>query len=95
MAEITIKEAHTLGAAEAKVRVSVFEEMVSKFGVKMAWSGSQATFKGVGVSGSMSVTDTDATIKIKLGMLARAAGVDGKRLQGSISRRVREAFDAE
>ena len=95
MAEITIREAHSLSADEAKSRVSVFEQMVSKFGVKMSWSGHNATFKGVGVSGSMRVTATEALIKIKLGMLARAAGVDPKRLQGSISRRLREAFDAE
>ena len=95
MAEIKIIEAHALGADEAKKRVGVFEEMLGKFGVKMSWSGHNATFKGVGVSGSMNVSDTNAQIKLKLGMLARAAGVDGKRLQSSISRRLREAFDAE
>lgn len=95
MANIKITEAHTLGASEAKIRVAVFEEMLSKFGVKLNWSGNKASFKGIGVSGSMSVSDTSATIEIKLGMMARAAGVDGQRLQGSVSRRLREAFDAE
>ena len=95
MASIKITEAHSLDSSEAKVRVSVFEEMLSKFGVKLNWSGNRAKFKGIGVSGSMNVTDSDVTVEIKLGMMAKAAGVDAKRLQGSISRRLREAFDAE
>jgi putative polyhydroxyalkanoate system protein len=95
MANIKITEAHTLGTDEARKRVTVFEDMLSKFGVKLNWSGDKASFKGIGVSGSMSVTDTSATVELKLGMMARAAGVDGDRLKGSISRRLREAFDAE
>ncbi|MEE2756659.1 MAG: polyhydroxyalkanoic acid system family protein [Myxococcota bacterium] len=95
MATIRITESHTLGTETAKSRVSVFEEMLGKFGVKLSWSGHKATFKGIGVSGSMSVTDNDVTVEIKLGMMARAAGVDGDRLKGSISRRLREAFDTE
>ncbi len=95
MATIRITESHNLGVDTAKSRVTVFEEMLSKFGVKLNWSGNKASFKGIGVSGSMSVSEQDVTVEIKLGMMARAAGVDGDRLKGSISRRLREAFDAE
>ena len=95
MAKLTVTEEHTLGAAEARTRVSVFEEMLSKFGVKLKWAGNTSSFKGVGVSGTLSVTDTSATVELKLGMMARAAGIDADRLKGSISRRLREAFDAE
>ena len=34
MARIKITEAHTLGSDEARKRVSVFEEMLGKFGVR-------------------------------------------------------------
>ena len=95
MASIKVTEAHTLGREEARKRVAVFEDMLQKFGVRLSWSGDRASFKGIGVSGSIAVSDSDVSIEIKLGMMARAAGVDGNRLQGSVSRRLREAFDAE
>ena len=44
--------------------------------------------RGIEVSGS------DITIKLKLGMLARAAGVDPVRLEGSIRRRIKAALEA-
>ena len=95
MATISITETHTLDKETAKSRVSVFEEMLGKFGVKLGWTGDKATFKGIGVSGSIVVSDDNVTIEIKLGMMAKAAGVDGDRLKSSISRRLREAFDTE
>ena len=95
MAKVNVREPHTLEIDEAKRRVSVFEDMLSKFGVKLNWSGHSASFKGFGVSGSIDVTASDATVMIKLGMMAKAAGVDAKRLEGSVSRRLREAFDAD
>ena len=94
MANITIKEAHNLTVDEAVDRLSVFEEMVSKFGVSIKWKGAKAEIKGMGIGGDIQVTDSDATINFKLGMLARAAGVDGDRLKGSVSKRLRAAFDS-
>ncbi len=95
MANVDVREPHSLEIEEAKRRVAVFEDMLGKFGVKLKWSGYSASFKGLGVSGSLDVTASDAKVQIKLGMMARAAGVDAARLQGSVSRRLREAFDAD
>ena len=95
MASVDVREPHSLDIDEAKRRVAVFEDMLSKFGVKLKWNGHSATFKGLGVSGSLDVSESDARVQLKLGMMARAAGVDANRLKGSVSRRLREAFDAD
>ncbi len=94
MAKVKVTESHALSTEEAVDRLAVFEEMVSKFGVSLKWKGNHADFKGLGVSGTIDVTESDATIELKLGMMAKAAGIDGERLKGSISKRVRAAFDA-
>ena len=94
MASVKVIESHSLPVEDAVERLSVFEEMVSKYGVTLKWDGPHADLKGMAVSGTIDVTDTDVTIELKLGMLAKAAGVDGERLKGSISKRVRTAFDA-
>ncbi len=94
MSEVRVVQAHTIGADEAVKRLDSFEAMVSKFMVSLKWSGHNAKVKGPGVSGQINVTDTSVTIQLKLGMMARVAGVDAERLQGSISRRVAEAFEA-
>ncbi len=88
MAEITIVENHSLPAAEAKERVLAFEEMMSKYGVRANWSGNDAKLKGMGVSGNMRVTDSEVRVVLKLGMMARAAGVDPKRLKASVQKRL-------
>jgi putative polyhydroxyalkanoate system protein len=93
MAKVKVVQTHDVGADEAVKRLDSFEEMVAKFFVSLKWSGHQAQIKGPGVSGSIEVTDTQVTISLKLGMMARAAGVDAERLQGSISKRVAAAFE--
>ncbi len=92
MAEIKITEAHALGAAEARKRIADFEEMMSKYGVKAKWSGNSAKLKGMAASGSIDITDTAATVVVKLGMMAKAAGVDPVKLEGSIRKRLKAAF---
>ncbi len=94
MSAVNVVQPHELGADEAIKRLDSFEEMVAKYFVSLKWSGHTAKIKGPGVSGNIDVTDTKVTINIKLGMMARAAGVDAQRLQGSITRRLTEAFDA-
>jgi putative polyhydroxyalkanoate system protein len=69
-----------------------FESMVARYGVKADWSGNKANLKGTGVSGDIAVSDTAVTVTLKLGMLARMAGVDPERLQQSIEKRLSAAF---
>ncbi len=95
MSDVQVTQAHHLGAEEAKNRLQSFEGMVAKYGVKADWSGNKANLKGTGVSGDIAVSDTSVTVTIKLGMLARMAGVDAARLQESIEKRLSSAFEAE
>ncbi len=92
MAEIKVVEAHGTDVDNAIQLISSFEEMMKKYGVKVNWSGSKADIKGMGVSGDIVVDETNACVRLKLGMMARAAGVDAKRLEASIKKRLVAAF---
>lgn len=66
---------------------------MAKYGVSANWSGNKATLKGMAVSGGIDISPSKIDIAIKLGMMARAAGVDPARLQASIEKRLRAAFE--
>ncbi len=92
MADVKVIKAHSLSSAEAQQRMQSFEEMLTKYGVKSKWKGNHADLKGVGVTGSIDVSDQDVTVVVKLGMLAKAAGVDADRLGKSIDKRLSSAL---
>ncbi len=92
MAEVRVSEAHSLSPDEAISRIGGFEEMMAKYGVKAKWKGHSAQLKGTGVSGSIDVTGSAVTVVVKLGMMARAVGVDPVRLEASIKKRLKAAF---
>ncbi len=95
MAEVRVTEAHTLGVDGARAKIAEFEQMLAKYGVSPKWKGSSAVLKGMGVSGSIDLSDTAATVVVKLGMMARAAGVDPVKLEASIKKRLKAAFNPE
>lgn len=92
MSTVSVKQPHRLPLAEARSRLSTFEETLSKYGVKLKWKGDRAEIDGTGVSGDVSVSSTDVSVQIKLGLLARAAGVDAAKLQGSLEKRLAAAL---
>ena len=94
MSTIKVTEEHTLGADEAAKRIVAFEEMIKKYGVKTKWKGRHADLKGMGVSGSIDISDDDAQVVVKLGMLAKSFGVDPVKLESSIRKRLKAAFEA-
>lgn len=93
MAEVKVSQPHALSPADARDRLGGFSEMLGKYGVALKWAGDRATIKGTGVSGDVVVGPSAVDVTVKLGMLARAAGVDPKRLQASIAKRLRAAFE--
>lgn len=93
MSTIKVSHPHTLSRADARSKLGVFEQMLGKYGVKLAWSGDKAKIKGTGVSGEVVVEDKAVQVVLKLGMLAKAVGVDGERLRGSITKRLTSAFE--
>lgn len=92
MSEVRVSEPHQLPPDEAIGRIRSFEEMLAKYGVKAVWKGAHADLKGTGVSGSIDVSGASVDVVVKLGLLARAAGVDPARLERSIQRRLGESL---
>lgn len=93
MAKVNVKQPHSLSLDEVRAKMGEFEEMMGKYGVKANWSGNKASLKGVGVTGDIAVSDSDVSVALKLGMMAKAAGVDPKRLEASIAKRLKAAFE--
>lgn len=92
MAKVVVQKNHSLSPGEAISKISGFQEMMAKFGVKEKWKGHHADLKGLGVSGSIDVSDSQVVITVKLGMMAKAAGVDPDRLKNSIEKRLGPAL---
>ena len=91
MSNVNVVEAHSKSVAEIKAGLSQFEEMFAKYMVKMEWSGDRATLSGP-VSGSIEIRSRELEVRIKLGMMAKAMGVNPEKLTGSIRRRLEEAL---
>ena len=94
MSTVKVTQPHSLSTAEAKGKLGSFEEMLSKYGVKLAWAGDQAEIKGFGVSGDVKVRADSVQVAVKLGMMAKAAGVDPGKLEKSIEKRLLAALTA-
>jgi len=95
MSTININEPHTLGTAGAREAIASFEEMMKKYGISADWSGNSAKLKGAAAKGSIDVSDSAVDVVIKLGMAAKMFGVNPERLEASIRKRLRAAFDGE
>ena len=92
MSTIRVVQPHQQDRQQAKQSFGSFEEMMGKYGVKLKWKGDKASIKGLGVSGDVDVSDQAITVTLKLGMMAKAAGVDATRLEASIRKRLTAAF---
>ena len=92
MASIVVRETHQKSVEEVKSGIAAFEEMMGKYMIKVSWSGNKAALKGP-VSGSIEITPDWIEVSIKLGMMAKAMGVDPTRLEGSIRKRLRAGLD--
>lgn len=95
MSDVRVVEAHNTTPKDALSKISAFEDMLKKYGVKPKWSGNSAKIKSPGVKGSIVVDDTNVTVDLSLGMMAKAVGIDAKRLEGSIRKRLKAAFGNE
>lgn len=93
MSEVRVSQPHNVSVDEARQKIQGFEAMVAKYGVTPSWSGNQATLKGTGVSGSISIQPRSVDVVVKLGMMAKMVGVDAARLEASIKKRLKEAFE--
>lgn len=92
MADVVVRQTHSLSLAEAQERMGGFQEMMGKYGVTAQWQEARASLKGMGVSGSIVVEASEVVVTVKLGMMAKAVGVDPVRLKASIEKRLKAAF---
>lgn len=92
MSTVQVTQAHALGAATAKEKLAPFEQDIKKYGLSLAWKGTHAELKGTGASGDVKVTDSTVTVTVKLGLIAKAAGVDASKLEASIQKRLKAAL---
>ena len=88
MGTIQIHHEHNLSQEETRGRLQGFEEQMSKYGATLVWKGNRAEVKGLGVSGSVEVGEGTLDLTLKLGMMAKAVGVDEERLESSLKRRL-------
>lgn len=92
MSHVHVRQTHALNRTDAKLKLGEFEELLKKYNVSLAWHGFDANISGTGVSGTVKVADDAVDVNVKLGMLARLAGVDEERLRVSIAKRLRAAY---
>ena len=96
MSTVKVSETHTLSDEEARRRVARFEEtQLKRFGIKLDWKGSRARIQGMGVTGDAELAPGRVDITLKLGMLAKAAGVDPEKLQSSMAKRLAAALEED
>lgn len=92
MSTIRVQQPHALDPETARARLADFEADLAKRGAKLVWSGDRAEVKGTGVSGHVDVTATSVDVEVKLGMIAKAAGVKADKLEASIAKRLAAAL---
>jgi putative polyhydroxyalkanoate system protein len=95
VSKLHITQSHNLSLDDAREKLAAFEATMGKYGVNASWSGNKAALKGMAVSGNILVGADLIEITLKLGMMARAAGVDPVRLKASIEKRLKASFEAE
>ena len=92
MSSVHVEQPHSMSVEEAKSALESFAAEIAKYGMKLEWTGNNARLKGTGASGEVAVHDDKVTVTVKLGMIARAAGVKADKLEASISRRLANAL---
>lgn len=92
MSTVTVKESHSLPADDVKTRLAQFEQDISKYGLKLNWNGDAAKLEGTGASGEVKVAPSDVTVVVKLGMMAKMAGIKPDKLEASIRKRLQAAL---
>ncbi len=95
MSSVVVERAHSLSADELRKALVPFEDEIrSKYGLQMDWRGSVALMKGTGASGQIDLLPASVKVTVKLGMIARAAGIKPERVKASIEKRLDAALAA-
>lgn len=94
MSTVKVECGHQLPMDRAREAIDrLGADLKEKYGMKLEWSGNQAQLKGTGASGSVVVEGQRVVVTVKLGMLAKAAGVKADKVQASIDKRLAAALE--
>jgi len=87
MADIEVRRAHDLGLAAARrAAEQMASDLSRKFDVRASWQGDTLRFERPGVSGFVTLTQSDLHLSISLGFLLKA-------MQASIEKMVLQELD--
>ncbi|HEX9390958.1 MAG TPA: polyhydroxyalkanoic acid system family protein [Usitatibacteraceae bacterium] len=87
MADISLKRAHQLGLKGARAAADrMIDKLEKQFGLSGDWQGNTLHFDRPGVSGRLTVSDSDMQLEVTLGFLLKA-------MKGPIERAVHEQLD--
>jgi putative polyhydroxyalkanoate system protein len=88
MPTISIKRRHKLDPKHAKAAAQkVAKDLNKRYGLICQWNGDEATFDGVGVSGTMVVGKSQIELDVQLSLLLAA-------LKGPIERAINKELEA-
>ena len=87
MPDISLTREHSLGLKGAKVAADkMAEKLGEKFDLKGDWKGNVLNFARPGVTGSLSISDSNMALEVTLGFLLKA-------MKGPIEKAVNEQLD--
>lgn len=92
MSQVNVRVTHQKDPSSIRAQIGSFEEMLNKYAVKINWNGNKAELKNPAISGHIDIGDDYVEVQIKLGMMAKAMGINAEKLSGSIRRRLEEAL---
>ena len=80
MSKVHVRVPHSKDPSSIREQISSFEEMLSKYMVKITWSG------------NIEIASNFVEVNIKLGMMATAMGIKADKLESSIKKRLEAAL---
>lgn len=92
MSKIRVEKEHRLARDQVRNALAPLKEFINKYHMKETWSGDICKLDGPGASGEIRIEEQKVVVEIKLGMLAKAAGVKPERVEQSVSKRLDEAL---
>jgi putative polyhydroxyalkanoate system protein len=93
MADIRITQAHKLSHKKAKAAAQkVADQMAEEYDMVSQWDGDVLLFKRSGVSGSLTLSDAEAHLEIRLGLLLMAFA---PTIKEKVSAKMKKVFSAK
>ena len=93
MSTVVVEQPHSLEPEDVKARLKPFEEELGKkYMLSLDWKGLEADLKGAAASGGIAIQATKVVVTVKLGMMAKMAGVKPDKLEASLQKRLAAAL---